>query len=106
VGLFLLIALGGIFGAYIPTAIALVTDTTNPLVSGTAFGIALFGAELGAVLGPVTGGFIAQHFGLQTAMYFLPASIFVAAILVWLAEDPRSKLRMSHSSGDIVENAT
>lgn len=105
-GLFLLIALGGIFGAYIPTAIALVTDTTNPLVSGTAFGIALFGAELGAVLGPVTGGFIAQHFGLQTAMYFLPASILVAAMLVWLAEDPRSKLTISQSPEDIIESGT
>lgn len=92
--LFVLIALGGIFGAYIPTAIALVTDTTNPMVSGTAFGIALFGAEIGAVLGPVTGGFLAQQFGFQTAMYVLPASLFAASILVWLAQDARRELHL------------
>ncbi len=94
VALFVLIALGGIFGAYIPTAIALVTDTTNPMISGTAFGIALFGAELGAVLGPVTGGFLAQHYGFQTAMYVLPASLFAASLLVWLARDARRDLKV------------
>ncbi len=94
VALFVLIALGGIFGAYIPTAIALVTDTTNPMVSGTAFGIALFGAELGAVMGPVTGGFLAQHYGFQTAMYVLPASLFAASLLVWLARDARRELKV------------
>ena len=52
------------------------------MISGTAFGIALFGAELGAVLGPVTGGFLAQHYGFQTAMYVLPASLFAALLLV------------------------
>ena len=100
--LFVLIALGGIFGAYIPTAIALVTDTTNPMVSGTAFGIALFGAELGAVLGPVTGGFLAQHYGFQTAMYVLPASLFAASLLVWLARDARRDLKVEGVARDAV----
>lgn len=101
--LFVLIALGGIFGAYIPTAIALVTDTTNPMISGTAFGIALFGAELGAVLGPVTGGFLAQHYGFQTAMYVLPASLFAASLLVWLARDARRDLKVDDAMPEAVE---
>ncbi len=103
VALFVLIALGGIFGAYIPTAIALVTDTTNPMISGTAFGIALFGAELGAVLGPVTGGFLAQHYGFQTAMYVLPASLLAASLLVWLARDARRDLKVDSAIAEVVE---
>lgn len=87
--LFVLIALGGIFGAYISSAIALVTDSTHPQIAGTAFGVALFGGEIGAVLGPVTGGVLAQTLGFQAAINVLPLSLFAAAVLVWLARDPR-----------------
>jgi len=91
--LFVLLALGGIFGAYISSAIALVTDTTNPRITGTAFGVALFGGEIGAVLGPVTGGVLAQTFGLQTAINVLPLSLLAAAVIVWLARDPHAQSR-------------
>lgn len=97
--LFVLMALGGILGAYISSAIALVTDTTNPAVTGTAFGIALFGGEIGAVLGPVTGGVLAQTFGFQTAINVLPLSLLAAALIVWLAVDPHSSAARPASAG-------
>ncbi|MBW4093239.1 MAG: MFS transporter [Proteobacteria bacterium] len=86
--LFVLMGLGGVLGAYISSAIALVTDTTSPEIAGTAFGIALFGGEIGAVLGPITGGFLAQTFGLQTAIDVLPLSLLAASLIVWLAKEP------------------
>jgi len=87
--LFVLLAISGIFGAYISSAIALVTDTTNPRISGTAFGVALFGGELGAVAGPIMGGLLAQFVGFQVFVYVLPGAQLAAALLVWLARDPR-----------------
>jgi MFS family permease len=87
--LFIMLALSGVFGAYISTAIALVTDTTNPRISGTAFGVALFGGEIGAVLGPVSGGLIAQFVGFQTFVYVLPVAQLAAAFVVLLAHEQR-----------------
>lgn len=89
VSLYVFLILSGIFGAYISSVIALVTDTTNPRISGTAFGVALFGGEIGAVLGPVSGGLIAQFVGFQTFVYVLPAAQLAAALIVWLAKEPR-----------------
>lgn len=87
--IFIFIALAGILGAYISQVIALVTDTTDPEIAGTAFGIALFGGEVGAVLGPIMGGYIADHFGFQQAIYMLPVTLFAACILVWLAKETK-----------------
>ena len=104
--LFTLMALGGIFGAYISSAIALVTDATNPRIAGTAFGVALFGGEIGAVLGPVTGGVLAERFGFQTAINVLPASLLAAAVLVWLANEParaHGRAASRHPAEDIGE---
>ena len=85
--LYITIALAGVFGAYISSAIALVTDTSSPEIAGTAFGIATFGGELGAILGPLLGGFVAQYFGFQNAIYMLPIALVVSGILVWAAKD-------------------
>ena len=90
--LFGLMVLGGIFGAYISTAIALVMDSTDPRLAGTAFGVALFGGEVGAVLGPLTGGIIAQEFGLQNAILAIPAALLAATVFVWLAHEPQREM--------------
>ncbi|MDR5815422.1 MULTISPECIES: MFS transporter [unclassified Caballeronia] len=87
--LFTLMVLGGVFGAYISTAIALVMDSTDPRLAGTAFGVALFGGEVGAVLGPLSGGILAQELGLQSAILALPVSLIVAAVFVWFAHEPQ-----------------
>ncbi len=86
--LYTLLALSGIFGAFISSAVVLVTDTTNPRITGTAFGVALFGGEVGAVLGPLCGGLLAQEFGLQVAINILPLTLLAAAVIVWLAREP------------------
>ncbi len=87
--LFTLMVLGGVFGAYISSAIALVMDSSDPRQAGTAFGVALFGGEVGAVLGPLTGGILAQQFGLQSAILALPISLIAAAVVVLLAREPQ-----------------
>lgn len=100
--IFTFIALAGILGAYISQVIALVTEATNPEVAGTAFGVALLGGEVGAVLGPVTGGFIADHFGFQQAIYTLPLTLFAACLIVWLAEEKNLELQTTEKVDDTI----
>lgn len=104
--LFILLALSGIFGAYISSAIALVTDTTNPRISGTAFGVALFGGELGAVAGPISGGLIAQFIGFQVFVYVLPAAQLAATLIVWLAREQRRHRRAAVDTTSAVPKDT
>src|SRR5699024_6100192 len=85
--IFIFVALAVILVSYISQVIALVNDATDPAITVTAFGVVLFGGEVGSILGPITGGFIADHFGFQQAIYTLPVTLFAACILVWLAND-------------------
>jgi predicted MFS family arabinose efflux permease len=64
-------------------------DSTDPRYAGTAFGVALFGGEIGAVIGPISGGLLAQAFGLQTAIMMIPIALLAAAALVWFAHEPQ-----------------
>jgi predicted MFS family arabinose efflux permease len=103
---FVFIALAGILGAYISQVIALVTDATDPGITGTAFGVALLGGEVGAILGPITGGFVADQFGFQQAIYALPVTLFAACIIVWLANEKNSELQSNGKAEDIVSEST
>lgn len=91
--LFVTLGLSGIFGAYISSVLALVTDTTSPAVSGTAYGVAMLGGEIGAVAGPISGGLIAQYVGFSVFVYLLPAAQLAAALLVWLGREHRPTRR-------------
>jgi FSR family fosmidomycin resistance protein-like MFS transporter len=60
-------------------------------LGGTAIGI-LFGAQaVGAAIGPLVAGIIADHYGITATFYYLAATIVVANlfILITPAETPR-----------------
>jgi MFS transporter, FSR family, fosmidomycin resistance protein len=66
-------------------------DATPRHLAGTAIGI-LFGAQaVGAAIGPLAAGVIADHYGIAATFYFLAATIVVANlfILITPAETPR-----------------
>jgi MFS family permease len=66
-------------------------DAVPKHLGGTAIGI-LFGAQaVGAAIGPIIAGEIADHWGLTATFYFLAATIVVANlfILITPAETPR-----------------
>src|SRR6185437_3584805 len=63
-------------------------DSTPPSQGGTAIGI-LFGRQaLGAAIGPVTGGVLADHYGLNVVFYFLAGTIVIANLFVFFTPTP------------------
>ena len=58
-------------------------DATPPQLGGTSIGI-MFGAQaMGAAIGPISGGVLADHFGIIAAFYFLAATIVVANLMIF-----------------------
>jgi MFS family permease len=63
-------------------------DSTPPSQGGTSIGI-LFGSQaLGAAIGPVTGGVLADHYGLSIVFYFLAGTIVIANLFVFFTPTP------------------
>ena len=63
----------------------LLLDATPPGLGGSAIGI-LFGAQaVGAAIGPICAGVLADHFGsIMAAFYFLAGTILVASLLIFV----------------------
>jgi FSR family fosmidomycin resistance protein-like MFS transporter len=58
-------------------------DATPSHMGGTSIGI-LFGAQAaGAAIGPLTGGMLADHYGIIAVFYFLAATIVVANMFIF-----------------------
>ena len=63
-------------------------DATPANRAGTSIGI-LFGSQaLGAALGPISGGILADHYGLNVVFYFLAGTIVVANLFVFFTPTP------------------
>ncbi|HWA99157.1 MAG TPA: MFS transporter, partial [Pirellulales bacterium] len=63
-------------------------DSTPSSQGGTAIGI-LFGSQaLGAAIGPVSGGVLADHYGLNVVFYFLAGTIVIANLFVFFTPTP------------------
>jgi MFS transporter, FSR family, fosmidomycin resistance protein len=59
-------------------------DATPPGMGGSAIGV-LFGTQaLGAAIGPVSAGIVADHYGLMAAFYFLAGTIIIANLMVFV----------------------
>jgi len=58
-------------------------DATPKHLGGTSIGI-MFGAQaVGAAIGPVVGGLLADHYGIMAVFYFLAATIVVANMFIF-----------------------
>ncbi len=63
-------------------------DSTPSHLAGTSIGI-LFGAQAaGAAIGPITGGLLADRYGLNAVFLFLAATIVVANVFVFFTPTP------------------
>jgi MFS family permease len=59
-------------------------DATPPGMGGSAIGV-LFGTQaLGAAIGPISAGIVADHYGLMAAFYFLAGTIVVANLMIFV----------------------
>ncbi len=66
-------------------------DATPSSQGGTSIGI-LFGSQaLGAAIGPVSGGILADHYGLNIVFYFLATTIVIANLFVFFTPTPERR---------------
>lgn len=67
-------------------------DATPARQGGTSIGI-LFGSQaLGAAIGPVTGGVLADHYGLNVVFLFLAGTIVIANLFVFFTPTPDRRI--------------
>jgi MFS transporter, FSR family, fosmidomycin resistance protein len=67
-------------------------DATPARQGGTSIGI-LFGSQaLGAAVGPVSGGILADHYGLSVVFLFLAGTIVIANLFVFFTPTPERRL--------------
>jgi len=69
------------FGAYLSVSTAFISDITPSQERGTAMGLFNTSSSLGAVVGPVVGGIIADKFGIIT-MFRVSSAIALASALI------------------------
>ncbi|WP_192458889.1 multidrug efflux MFS transporter [Musicola keenii] len=79
--LFLLRALMGLTSGYIPNAMALIASQVPRSRSGWALGTLSTGQVAGVLLGPLLGGFLADHIGLRM-VFFITSGMLFACFLV------------------------
>ncbi len=76
-------ALLGLLGGFIPNANALIATQIPRQKSGWALGTLSTGGVSGALLGPLAGGLLADHYGLRP-VFFITASVLFLCFLVTL----------------------
>jgi MFS transporter, FSR family, fosmidomycin resistance protein len=81
---FLIAVLGFFLFAVRAVLQAWLLDATPPGMGGSAIGL-LFGTQaIGAALGPVSAGIVADHFGIMAAFYFLACTIIIANLMIFV----------------------
>jgi FSR family fosmidomycin resistance protein-like MFS transporter len=81
----LLVAILGFFLFAVRAVLqAWLLDATPPGMGGSAIGV-LFGTQaLGAAIGPISAGVVADHYGIMAAFYFLAGTIIIANLMVFV----------------------
>jgi MFS family permease len=74
----------GLFNGFIPTAIAMVAVNTPEEHMGPALGIIQSGGALGAVVGPLFGGYMSHFLGIQQTLLIAGGGLFVATLFTVL----------------------
>ncbi len=78
------------FTASVPAEEALVADLSGSGRRGESFGLYTFAAGLGAVVGPLVGGWLYDNAGHAAPFYATAATVFLGAVLiVLLVREPR-----------------
>jgi len=79
------------FSASVPAEEALVADLSGSGRRGESFGLYTFAAGLGAVVGPLVGGWLYDNLGHAAPFYATAAAVFLGAalILILVKEPPR-----------------
>lgn len=81
--LFILRTLMGLTSGYIPNAMALIASQVPREKSGWALGTLSTGQVAGVIIGPLLGGFLADHVGLRV-VFFITATLLFMCFLITL----------------------
>jgi MFS family permease len=85
VGFVVLIAVLGFFLYSIrPVLQAWLLESTPKNMGGTSIGVLFATQALGAAIGPLIGGMLADRYGLMSAFYFLAATIVIANLFIFV----------------------
>jgi FSR family fosmidomycin resistance protein-like MFS transporter len=75
-------------------------DATPPSMGGTSIGV-LFGTQaVGSAIGPITGGLLADNFGLIATFYFLAFTIVAANMFIFFTPAPSEPQRWAPSAAE------
>jgi MFS family permease len=75
-------------------------DATPPSMGGTSIGI-MFGSQaIGSAIGPITGGVLADNFGLIATFYFLAFTIVAANMFIFFTPAPVEPQRWAPSAAE------
>ncbi|MCF8568468.1 MFS transporter [Alicyclobacillus tolerans] len=92
------IFLTGFFGnGWLGNVLTMIGDSITPNLAGSANGVVMFGAEIGAVLGPLVGGIIAQSIGLARGLNYYTILYLLAGIIIWLGADMKGGVKYQQS---------
>jgi len=88
----MLVALLGFFLFAVRAVLqAWLLDITRPGLGGSAVGILFAAQAVGAAVGPLSAGVLADQFGIMAAFYFLAGTIVVANLMVFVTPIGSSK---------------
>lgn len=76
-------ALLGLLGGFIPNANALIATQVPRHKSGWALGTLSTGGVSGALLGPLAGGLLADHYGLRPVFFITASVLFICFLLTF-----------------------
>lgn len=78
-------------GSFIPAVLSLLSDYFPPNKRASAYSTVVFGLPLGGILGAISGGWIATHYGWEMAFFVvgIPGLILAIVVARVLREPPR-----------------
>ncbi|PWC11905.1 multidrug transporter subunit MdtG [Brenneria roseae subsp. americana] len=83
--LFILRAMMGLTSGYIPNAMALIASQVPRDKSGWALGTLSTGQISGVIIGPLFGGFMADHVGLRVVFFITGGMLFISFLITLFA---------------------
>ncbi|WP_409310573.1 multidrug efflux MFS transporter [Pectobacterium sp. B1J-3] len=83
--LFILRAMMGLTSGYIPNAMALIASQVPREKSGWALGTLSTGQISGIIIGPLLGGFLADHVGLRVVFFITGGLLFISFLITLFA---------------------
>jgi MFS family permease len=84
----LIAVLGFFLYAIRPVLQAWLLDSTPRRMGGTSIGVLFATQALGAAIGPLIGGLLADRYGLYATFYFLAATIVIANLFIFVMPPP------------------